>query len=173
MKDIDDDAGAIEDLRAGRAFEVTRLARSNLVIHDHDRRLGGRNRGRAVDPFVRLPIGIAASDRSPLCARLRLHVGRTRGDDALAPRECSELSELAVAKHRGRGKRIASLRDRRRDLEAKCARKAIELRDVRCVLDVGDTRKLDGDQNRERVFLARGAGAARGCGPRGHELESS
>ena len=34
MEDLDDDARAIEDARIGRAFEVARLARRNLVIHD-------------------------------------------------------------------------------------------------------------------------------------------
>ena len=44
MEDLDDHAGAIEHLRAGRALEVARLARRDLVIDDHELRLRRRVR---------------------------------------------------------------------------------------------------------------------------------
>ena len=78
MEDVDDEAGAIEDPGSGRALEVSRLARGELVI-DHD------DRGLLQLVVLGGLVVVGAPDRS-----------RTRSPSALAP--CSSLRARPTAR---------------------------------------------------------------------------
>ena len=111
VEDLDDDAGAVEHLRAGGALEVARLARRELVVDDHDGApcasgaLCARAASRVV--VVARREGLVRPRRRLLEARARLGsaLGRARGDDPVAAGELRELLELALAEHRGGGER--------------------------------------------------------------------
>ena len=92
VEDLDDDAGAIEHLRARRALEVPRLTRGDLVVdHDHGRAARGRGdivRGEVL--FILVGVGLGGPARPGLV----LLGGSSRRDDA---RSAGHRRELVAA----------------------------------------------------------------------------
>ena len=112
MEDLDDDAGAIEHLRAGRTLEVARLARRDLVIDDHELRLRRRLRIRLDLRGIRLLlVGVLKA-----FAGLRLLRDRHRSDDAGPAGDRREFLEPPLAEHRPAADPVALLRHRADDL---------------------------------------------------------
>ena len=100
VEDLDDDAGAVEDLHAGGAFEVSRLARREIVVDGDDVDLGVGVHPVVVD--LVLFVLVAARFGLALQARLVLALRRGRPEMTGAAGELGELLQLALADD-GRG----------------------------------------------------------------------
>ena len=112
MEDVDDDARAVEHLRAGRALEVARLARRDLVVDDHDLRLRRRLRIGSVGGAS----GFAPSAPSNRSRAFDLR-GVARSDDPLPAGDRREF-EASPRRAPPAAERVAPLRHRADDLVA-------------------------------------------------------
>jgi hypothetical protein len=102
MKDVDDDAGAVEHLRAGGLLEVASLIGRQLMVDHHHRRAFFQ--GRFVDDRRGLDVlfGFFLFGL-PRFLRPRLPVLRARRNLAGAAGQLRELLQLALAEHGARG----------------------------------------------------------------------
>src|SRR5690606_13969581 len=92
VEDLDDDAGAVEHLRARRALEVPELAGRDVVVdgHEVDR---GLTAFRCVAVFLVVLVTIARFFRFASEPRLVFPLRRRRSDRAAAARQRAELGE--------------------------------------------------------------------------------
>jgi hypothetical protein len=140
MENLDDDAGAVEHLDAGGAFEVAYLAGREFVIDDDEFRLACRLRfgvGRGLGGFEFL-------------AGLGFRRRRHGADDAGAAGEGGEFGQLAAAEQQGRAGALALLRQRADDLIAQGFDQAPEFLEAGFVGGVIDVRRLDADEDGAR-----------------------
>ena len=167
VEDLDDDAGAVEDLAARRALEVARLARRQIVIDGDESDLGD---GDAVAVelglflFVVLLLCVVTVLRGlgglTLDPRLVLLLRGGRADVPVAARELTELEELALAEHRAGLEVSAHLRDLGDRAVAEGRDETLELFDARTELEIIGVGEMHGNEHGlpEDVTAIRGLG---------------
>ena len=144
---LDDDAGAVQHLGAGRAFQVAYLAWRQLVIDDHVFRFPGAVRGR--------PGGAGSlAGIVETLPRLGFWRRRHRPDHPGAASQRGQFGELAAAEQQPRTGALASLRDRGSHLVAQGFYQPPELLQAGVVRGVVDILCLyaDKDSQRDRGF---------------------
>jgi hypothetical protein len=142
VEDFDDDAGAVQHLRARGAFQVADLARRQLVIHDDELRLraGFRFRGSG-------SCGGGALEALPrLGGRRRRH----GADHAAAAGQRRQLGQLAAAQQRAGAGALAPLRNRPGHLVAERLHQASQLLEAGGMRHVVHFGRLDAHEDGAR-----------------------
>ena len=147
MEDVDDDAGAIEDVDAGGALEVSQLARRDVVIEGDEGHLL-----LAVALFLVVVVLAVLLGRGPLEARLVLGLRRRGPHVTRAAGELGQILQLALADDGGRGEVLPRLRHLGHGLETQRGHQALELGQAGRELGVIDVRQLHGHQHRFGSF---------------------
>ena len=159
VEDLDDDAGAIEHLGAGRALEVARLARGDLVVDDDHRGLAGRlviARGRARPAPARRRARRPTS-RAPWSSPRARPTGTTPLPPVTSASSFSlpSPSTAAAASASRRCVTVATT-----SYPSVCTSRP-ELGEVGRVIDVGHAGQLHGDEHGERPRRTRRRGVPR------------
>ncbi len=172
VEDVDDDAGAVDDLGLGGALEIAGLTRGDLVVDDdhvgmrHGAENGGAHRvgkvrgvglvGLAVGFEVELGLLVLVAFGGGACrgsfesvalvvglGAVGLGLGGRARDDAGAPGVGGQLHELAAAEDGTLLRAAPFLGDDAHDLVAERFEQTLQLSDVALMFDVGDIVELE------------------------------
>jgi hypothetical protein len=150
VEDFDDDAGTVQHLRAGGAFQVADLAGRQLVIDDDEFRPAG-GCGDGIRP---IQSGLGRLDRRGRAFESLPGLGsrgwRHRADHPGATGQRRQFRQLAAAQQRPGAGAIALLRHGADHLVAQRLHQASKFLKAGFVRDLIDVRRLDANEDGER-----------------------